>query len=123
MCVVGKDPRETIYGRVQLRTGTEPKQDHTNMGLVLNEDQPTEVAVVGNQDTSFEIGNGEDFMVGCACRIINGDPRDIVAQWAQTQRDAHVDAFVEEESHTSVGTSSARFLAAANASFRCRERR
>ena len=88
------------------------------MRLFLDDYQPPEMAIVRDEDAIFAFGDSQDVVVGQARGVVNGDRGDIVPQPLQERRETHIDAFVEEEPHTSAGASSARCLAAANASLR-----
>lgn len=70
------------------------------MRLPVHEDQFTEVTISGDQNPTFPVRDGEDFVIWHARGVL-----------------------IEQESHASAVAEVALSVAAANASFRCRERR
>jgi hypothetical protein len=110
-------------GGFQRGKWTEAKQDHTGMRLMLHEDELTKIPVVGDERAALPVGDSEDIGIGQARRMIADDPCNIVAPFFEIQDDAQIGALVQQKSHALEAAGSATDLAAARASFLCRERR
>jgi len=93
------------------------------MRLQVHEDQLTKVTVSGDQNSSFPIGDGEDFVIWQARGVLAADSADIMPAFLKVSANASIGALIEQESHASAVAEVAFPVAAANASFRCRERR
>lgn len=87
------------------------------MRLMIDEYQSPEMAVVRDEDAIFACGDGQDFVVRQARGVGDRDRGDIVPHPPQVRNDAEIRAFVQQKPHALAGTWSARFLAAASASF------
>ena len=88
------------------------------MRLLVNENQPPEIAVVGNQDASFTIGNAKNLRIGQTGWIVARNSGDIVPKRGQVRDGAPIGALVQQEPHALLWASSAlRLLEAARASF------
>ena len=93
------------------------------MRLQVHEDQLTKVTVSGDQNPSFPVGDGEDFVVWQARRVLAANSADIMPAFLQVGANASIGALIEQESHALAVADVAFPVAAASASFRCRERR
>lgn len=119
MGVAGQDCGQAGENEVCGWTRAQPKQDHAGMRLMVDEDQSPEMTVMRDEDAAFLFGNGEDFSIGQTRGVVYRDRGDIMAHLPQEGDDAEIRAFVQQKPHALAGTRSARFLAAASASFRC----
>ena len=57
----------------------ESEEDYARMGLTLPKHQLAEISVIGDQDSAFSLGDGENLFVFDARLVVNGDSRNVVS--------------------------------------------
>lgn len=99
MGVVGQDRGQASDDEVQWWRRTQPKKDHTDMRLVVDEYQSPKITIVGNQDASFAIGNAKNLRIRQSGWILSRNPGDIVSEGRQVRHEARIGALIQQEPH------------------------
>jgi hypothetical protein len=76
--VLGKHLPQPCPNRRKWRRCTEAVQDDSIVRLKVHEDELTEVTVSGDQNPSFPVGDGEDFVIWQARGVLAANSADIM---------------------------------------------
>ena len=94
--MVAQDPLQPCRLLGDGRGQRQPEVDHPGVGSVLAEDQLPEVAVIGDEDPSLPLGDGQDVCIRQCGGVVTGDGGHVVPVCSEEGGQAKLGAFIKE---------------------------